>query len=132
MPFQLVIVTPERTVVDQSVDGVVVPGVEGEFGVLPEHEPFLSALDSGVVRYRAEGQEHLIAMSTGFAEVTGNHMTLLARTAEPANEIDRSRAEAARERAAEGLGQPGIPQEETARLEAASRRAAARLRASLV
>ncbi len=132
MPFQLVIVTPERTVVDQSVDGVVVPGVEGEFGVLPEHEPFLSALDSGVVRYRAEGQEHLIAMSTGFAEVTGNHMTLLARTAEPANEIDRSRAEAARERAAEGLGRPGLPQEETARLEAASRRAAARLRASLV
>jgi F-type H+-transporting ATPase subunit epsilon len=131
MPFQLAIVTPERTVVDEPVDAVVVPGVEGEFGVLPEHEAFLSALDAGVIHYRAGGQEHRVAISTGFAEVTGNHVTVLARTAEHAHEIDRARAEAARDRASDGLRQTGLPQEELVRLNAASRRASARLLASV-
>jgi F-type H+-transporting ATPase subunit epsilon len=127
VPVQLAIVTPERKVVDQSVDSVVLPGIEGEFGVLPGHEAFLSALQPGVVSYRAGTDSSRMAVSTGFAEVTGEHVTLLVRTAELASEIDRERAEAARGRAEERLGRQD-PEIDAVRAQGALARSVARLR----
>ncbi|MEE8558329.1 MAG: F0F1 ATP synthase subunit epsilon [Myxococcota bacterium] len=126
MGLGLSIVTPERTVVDEEVDEVVLPGEEGEFGVLPSHEPFLSALRPGVVRYQVGGQAHLVAMSTGFVEVSEEHTVVLARTAEHPSEIDPARADAARARAEQELREPGLSREAAARLEGAVARAAAR------
>jgi len=100
MPLELSIVTPEQAVVAGAVvDEIVAPGREGEFGVLPAHEPFLAPLRPGIVRYRDDGGLHRVAVSGGFAEVTAERVTILARTAEPAGEIDRDRAVAARDRA---------------------------------
>jgi F-type H+-transporting ATPase subunit epsilon len=126
MPFQLSVVTPRGTVIDEPVDHLVAPGVEGEFGVLPSHTPYLSAIQAGVMRYDKDGRMHYLAVSTGFAEVTGDHVTVLARTAERVEEIDRERAEAALGRAREGL-RGGLEGEEFARLDAAAARASARL-----
>jgi F-type H+-transporting ATPase subunit epsilon len=127
VPFKLVVVTPERVVSDEAVDHVVVPGVEGEFGVLPAHEPFLSALRAGIVRYDVGGRTQRLVVSAGFVEVAGEHVTLLARTAERAEEIDSDRATAARARAEQALQQASVSREENARLDAALARAMARL-----
>jgi F-type H+-transporting ATPase subunit epsilon len=129
VPLRLQIVTPQQPVVDAEVDSVRVPGREGEFGVLEGHEPFLAAIAPGVVRYRSGNAEESIAVSGGFAEVTQDHVTLLARTAEPAADIDRARAEAARTRAQEELRGSDSSSEEAAMLEASVARASARLRA---
>jgi F-type H+-transporting ATPase subunit epsilon len=127
--FRLSIVTPQRPVVDLEVESVTSPGREGEFGVLPDHEPYLAPLAAGVVEYVASGQTHRVAISGGFAEVTQEHVTLLARTAEPADEIDAERARAARTRAEEGLRDTDTAStDEVAVLTAAAARASARLR----
>jgi F-type H+-transporting ATPase subunit epsilon len=95
----LEIVTPERVVVAEDVDEVVLPGIEGEFGVLPGHIPFLTALKVGELVYKTkESTEHL-AVSWGYVEVTANGVKVLAETAEKATEIDLSRAETARNEA---------------------------------
>jgi F-type H+-transporting ATPase subunit epsilon len=92
----LEIVTPERIVVSEEVDEVVLPGIEGEFGVLPGHIPFLTALKVGELLYKkADVVEHL-AVSWGYVEVTAKSVKVLAETAEKALEIDLSRAETAR------------------------------------
>jgi F-type H+-transporting ATPase subunit epsilon len=124
-------VTPTGTVVDEDVEEVAVPGVEGEFGVLPGHAPFLSALKPGVVRYGAGGRDRRVAVSSGFAEVGGERVTLLARTAERAEAIDRGRAETALARAREELrgAGPAAPSDTLERLQAELDRAAARLAA---
>ena len=93
----LEIVTPERVVVAQEVDEVVLPGIEGEFGVLHGHIPFLTALKVGVLTYKKDGEEEHLAVSWGYVEVTGEHVKVLAETAEKATEIDLTRAQAARE-----------------------------------
>ena len=131
MPVQLSIVTPQKPVVEAAVELVVAPGQEGEFGVLPGHEPLLAPLQPGVVEYVEDGQIHRVAVSGGFAEVTGERVTLLARTAEPATEIDSERARQARERAARAvqeLGALAAPEEVSARREELAR-AEARLAA---
>ncbi len=132
MPLRLSIVTPERPVVDAEVERVVAPGAEGEFGVLPAHEAFLTALRPGVVRYAQDGREARVAVSSGFAEVTGERATLLVRSAEPAEEIDRGRAEEARARAEAALQQAGheAPAAELAALRENLQRAEARLAAA--
>ncbi len=82
MGFQLTIVTPERPVVDAEVDSVVVPGQEGEFGVLPAHEPFLAAIAGGVLRYTSNGKTSEVKVGDGFAEVSLERVTVLAQSAE--------------------------------------------------
>ena len=95
----LEVVTPARIVVSSEVDEVVLPGIEGEFGVLPGHVPFLTALKVGDMSYRdAEVTEHL-AVSWGYVEVASNRVMVLAETAEKATEIDLQRAQTAREQA---------------------------------
>jgi len=97
--IQLEIVTPEKVVVSESVDEVVLPGIEGEFGVLHGHIPFLTALKVGVLTYKiGEVEEHL-AVSWGYVEVTADNVKVLAETAEKATEIDIQRAQSAREEA---------------------------------
>ena len=104
MPFQLTIVTPLGEAFAGAVDTVVLPGSEGEFGVLPGHEPFLSALRIGALTIRKAGGEELhAAVSQGFAEVHDDQVSVMVGTCEFAHEIDRSRAEIAAERARQQL-----------------------------
>lgn len=107
----LEIAMPTRLVVAEPVDEVVAPGIEGYFGVLPGHAPFLTTLGIGEVTYRAGRDEHHLAVSGGFAEVRNDKVIILADTAERPDEIDRARAEQARQRAEQRLG--GRTPEET-------------------
>jgi F-type H+-transporting ATPase subunit epsilon len=101
MRFELA--TPTRMLISAEVEEVVAPGTEGYFGVLPGHAPFLTTLGSGEVCYRTGHQETCLAVSGGFAEVTGDRVMILAETAELPEEIDRARAEQARQRAEQRL-----------------------------
>ena len=97
--LQLEIVTPDKVVVSQTVDYVGVPGVEGAFGVLPHHIPLLSALAIGDLYFRVDGKTEHVFISGGFAEVSGNKLSVLAESAERGEDIDIARATAAKERA---------------------------------
>ena len=133
MALELAIVTPERVVFEGLVDSVVAPGAEGRFGVLAEHEHFLAPLRSGVVTFEGgQAGAGRVAVSSGFAEVTGAHVTLLVQTAELASEIDAARAEASLGRAEQALAEAGVlaPEGERERLEEEVGRARARLEAA--
>lgn len=104
------IATPARLVVGETVDEVVAPGVEGYFGVLTGHAPFLSTLGIGELTYRKGREEYHLALAGGFAEVRDDKIIVLADSAERPDEIDRARAERARERAEARLA--GRTQEE--------------------
>jgi len=95
----LEIVTPERLLIKEWVDDVTAPGIEGEFGVLPGHTPFLTTLKIGEISYKKENMTKYIAVSWGYAEVVPSQVTILAEAAEVAEEIDTKRAEEARARA---------------------------------
>ena len=86
MPLALSIVTPERPVVETEVDSVVLPGSEGEFGVLPGHEALLAPLREGAVTYQEAGRAVRVAITGGFAEVTQSRVTVLADAARPATQ----------------------------------------------
>ena len=101
--LELDIVTPEKRIVSMAVDEVVIPGTEGSMGVLPGHAPLLTALDVGELMYRSGTTKKYVAIAQGFAEVLPNRVTILAQVAERAEEIDRERAEKARDRALERL-----------------------------
>ena len=97
--LDLQIVTPDRLVVQARVDEVQVPGSEGYFGVLPGHTPMLASLAVGELWYRQGQEKTYLAIASGFAEVLPDRVTILAKLAERADEIDAERAEAARQRA---------------------------------
>ena len=86
--LQLEIVTPDRTVVSTETDMAVCPGVMGEFGVLPHHVSLLSALKIGPLRYSDNGRDQYVFISGGFADVNANVLTVLAESAERAEDID--------------------------------------------
>ena len=90
------IVTPDHLILSEDVDYVGVPGVQGQFGVLSNHIPFLSALAIGSLYYRKEGSVKYIFISGGFAEVSPDSLTILAESAEKAEDIDLTRARKAR------------------------------------
>jgi F-type H+-transporting ATPase subunit epsilon len=125
--LSLEITTPMRLVVAEQVDEVVAPGIEGYFGVLPGHAPFLTTLSVGVVTYRIGRDEHQLAVAGGFAEVSNDKVIILADSAERPDEVDRARAERAKERAERRLS--GRTQEDIdyARCQAALARALTRL-----
>jgi F-type H+-transporting ATPase subunit epsilon len=102
----LEIVTPDRALVSQQVDEIVLPGSEGYFGILPGHSPLLASLQVGELWYRIGQQKYYLAVAFGFAEVLPDHVTVLARIAEKAEDIDVGRAEAARKRAEERVAHP--------------------------
>jgi F-type H+-transporting ATPase subunit epsilon len=95
----LEIVTPDRILVTALVDELMLPGTEGYFGVLPGHTPMLSTLHVGEMWYRVDQEKHFLAIAFGFVEVLPDRVTVLARIAERAEEIDAERAEAAKVRA---------------------------------
>ncbi len=100
MPLKVEIVTAERLVYsEEGVDGLTVPGVEGELGVLTLHAPLLTMIQPGVMRIRKGDDEIEMAITGGFIEVRDNRVTILADAAERAEEIDVVRAEEARRQA---------------------------------
>ena len=123
----LEITTPMRLVVSDTVDEVIAPGVEGYFGVLPGHAPFLTTLGVGVLTYRIGRDEFHLAMSGGFAEVRNDKVIILADSAERPDEIDRARADRARERAERRIGGRSEEEIDFVRCQAALTRALTRL-----
>lgn len=103
--IHLQVVTPERVVLEEDVEIVVARASEGDIGILHGHEPVLSPLDAGELTYRKGGQEYSLAVAGGFMEVTPEQVVILADTAERSEEIDRERAEQARQRAEQLLAQ---------------------------
>lgn len=102
--IRLEVVTPEKPVVNDEAQMVVAPGSQGEFGVLVGHTPFLTTLKTGIVRYTdANGKEHFIFVSGGFAEALPDKVTILAESAERRSDIDLDRAKEAMERAEKNL-----------------------------
>ena len=97
----LEIVTPDRALLREEVDEVVVPGSQGEFGVLPGHTPFFTSLRTGAMWYQQGGQKHFLMVSVGFVEVLPDSVTVLAQVAERAEDLDQARAEAGMKRAEE-------------------------------
>jgi F-type H+-transporting ATPase subunit epsilon len=125
----LEIVTPDRPLVRETVDEVVLPATEGELGVLPGHTPLLTTLKVGVLMFRMGDERHYVAVSHGFAEVLSDRVTVLAQVAERGEDVDVSRAEAARRRAEERLSHPG-PETDAGRARMAWIKATVRLQAA--
>jgi F-type H+-transporting ATPase subunit epsilon len=103
--LELQIVTPERLLLKEQVDEVEIPGSEGYFGVLPGHTPLLASLTVGELWYRKGQEKTYLSIGFGFAEVLPDRVTILARLAERADEIDVERADSARKRAEDRLAQ---------------------------
>ena len=112
--IHLELVTPEHSVLSEDVDEVIIPGYEGEFGVLPGHTQYLSIVKIGVLRYRKGTEWFKVALGGGVAEVTPERgVVVLADTAERAGEIDLERARRAKERAEEALKKDLSVEDET-------------------
>ncbi len=124
----LEVVTPERLVLKQSVDYVGAPGLLGEFGILPGHVPFLSALGIGTLMYKQDGRPRYLFVAGGFAEVLGDKVTVLAEVAELPEEIDLDRAKKARQRAVERLEVERRERIDYARAKAALQRSIMRMK----
>jgi F-type H+-transporting ATPase subunit epsilon len=106
MPIRCEVVSVERLVYEDDVDMVIAPGAEGELGILPHHASLMTALVPGEIVIHKAGQDDvLLAVGGGFMEVRPDKITILADSAEKADEIDIARAEAARQRAAERLAE---------------------------
>ena len=131
MPIECEIVSQDRIVYQGEVDIVLIPGVEGEMGILPHHSPLLTVIDFGVITTRVAKQEEHFTVSGGIAEIQPDKVTILADAAENVEEIDINRAEEARKRA-EQLLQEDITTKpgEYLKLRAALRRSALRINAA--
>ena len=128
MPIHCDIVSQDRMVYSGDADMIIVPGVEGEMGILPNHAPLLSTLNLGILRVRHQGKELEFTIAGGVVEVQPDSVTVLADAAENVSEIDVARAEAARKRAEEMLAQGvGKDTDTYLRLENALRRSKLRL-----
>jgi F-type H+-transporting ATPase subunit epsilon len=122
------VVTGEREVlVEEDVDMVVAPGIEGQLGILPQHAPLVTIMAPGELRIVKGGNEEALAIGGGFLQVGPDRVMVLADTAERSEEIDIARAEDARRRAEAELASPR-PQMDTAAMQAAMRRSTVRLR----
>ncbi len=103
MSLTLEIVTPERLAYSDTVDAVVLPGSEGELGVLPHHAPLVSTLGVGELRIRKDGVEESFAIVGGFLQVRPDKVVVMAETADMASEIDLEKAQEARREAERAL-----------------------------
>ncbi len=109
MPLHLEIVSPERRAYADDVDMVVVPGVDGQLGILPHHTQLISALGTGELRIKKGGTEQILFISGGFVEVRPDKVVVMADLAEHSDEIDEQRAIDARKRAEAELEQARDP-----------------------
>lgn len=128
MPLKLEIVTVEGVVFSGDVDMVVAPGSEGEMGILPRHAPLITALTYGELRVRRGDTVDSYAIGGGFMEVLPYEVTVMADSAERADQIDLERAEAARRRAEAGLTARTETQVDFAKAEAALRKSMVRIK----
>jgi F-type H+-transporting ATPase subunit epsilon len=103
MPLQLEIVTPERLAYSDEVDLVLVPGIDGELGILPHHAPLVSLLGLGELRIRKGTDEESFAIVGGFLQVRPDKVVVMAETADLASDIDLERAQEARREAERAL-----------------------------
>ena len=131
----LEILTPRKRVLTVETPWVTVPGSQGELGILPEHVPLVTTVDTGILQYEEEGRRKKVAVHYGYAQVQGDRVVVLSEMVEQGVDIDRRRAENAEQRARDALRKAQEPQgEERARLdkhEAKLRRALVRMQASL-
>ena len=128
MPIRCEIVSQDRMVYQGDADMVILPGTEGEMGILPNHAPLLTTLKYGIIGVRLHGQEEFFTVAGGIAEIQPEVITILADAAENVEEIDVARAEAARKSAEEMLAK-GVPADTDAylKIEAALRKSNLRL-----
>lgn len=131
MPIRCEIVSQDRLIFEGEADTVILPGSEGEMGILPNHAPLLTTLNFGIIKVRRQGVEEIFTVAGGVAEIQPDIVTVLADRAENVSEIDLARAEAARERAEKYLAE-GPPPDTDAylRMEAALRRSKLRIDAA--
>src|SRR5690242_15874949 len=106
--LQLRVVSADKSLVNETVDEVEIPGADGYFGVLPGHTPLLALLGAGEMWYRRGTTVHHLVIAFGFAEVQPDAVTILAQIAERADEIDIARAEAAKKRAEDRLSKATV------------------------
>ena len=106
--LQLEIVSADRSLVNETVDEVQIPGANGYLGILPGHTPLLTTLHVGQLWYRQGQEKHYLAIAFGFAEIQPDRVTILAQVAERADEIDVARAEAAKKRAEDRLAKASV------------------------
>ena len=128
MPIHLEIVTPEKRAYDDVVDAVVLPGSEGELGILPHHAPLLSMLGAGELRIRKGGTEESFAIVGGFVQVRPDRIVVMAETADLAAEIDLEKAEEARRDAERALEAGFVEPADIAQARAALQAALVRIR----
>ncbi|HEU4673053.1 MAG TPA: F0F1 ATP synthase subunit epsilon [Candidatus Limnocylindrales bacterium] len=128
MPLLLEIVTPERLVVSDEVDEVIVPGSEGELGILPHHAPLVSTLGAGELRMKKGTEWEYFAVMGGFVQVRPDKVVVLAETADMASEIDLERAKAARQEAERALEQGSKEPADLAAAQAALQQALLQIR----
>jgi len=125
----LEVVTPERKVLSETVDSVVIPGAAGYLGVLPGHAPLLTGLMIGEMSYTQDGKEYTLAVAEGYAEVLRDRVSILAERCEKAFEIDVERAEKSRKRGEEALEEKDISMDDFRRAELRILRAISRINA---
>jgi F-type H+-transporting ATPase subunit epsilon len=101
LKIQFKIVTPEKTVFEDTVDQVTLPMTEGQITILPNHRSYIASLKPGILCYKKDGQETELAISGGFIEFDKNKLVVLSDSAERAEEIDLKAAEEAKKRAEE-------------------------------
>lgn len=125
--IQLEIVAPDKTLLTVTVDSATIPGMDGDFSVLPGHTPFLAALRNDVMTTRSNTNTKRYAINGGYAEVRDNKVIVLTQTVEAADEIDVDRAKKAHERAEKKLRGEEGPDMDLRRAELALQRAVVRL-----
>ena len=131
MPIRCEIVSQDRLVYEGDVDIVVLPGTDGEMGILPHHAPLLTTLKFGFIKVRTRSEEQVFTVAGGVAEIQPTIVTVLADAAENVEEIDVARAETARQRAAEAIASvKTVDVDAYLALEAALRRSNLRLEAA--
>jgi F-type H+-transporting ATPase subunit epsilon len=126
--LQLEIVTPEAVIYSEAVDMVTLPGSEGETGIYPNHVPLMTKVQAGELIAKKAGSEEILAVSEGFAEITGDHVSILTDNAANSTDIDEATAEEARAKAEKRLKEGDISEEEAKALTQAILYSAAQIR----
>jgi F-type H+-transporting ATPase subunit epsilon len=127
--IELQVVTPERHVLQETVQAIEIPGKEGYLGILPGHAPLITELGIGILAYRKESETRYLTIIQGYAEVLPDRVIVLAEISERAEEIDRERSRAAHDRAQAELNKAGAGTPEWDRQKLAIERATVRLEA---
>ena len=125
--LRLEIVTPEAKTYSEDVDGVTIPGIDGEYGILPMHVPLITPLKPGPLKVQKGGQEILLATGGGFAEVMPDRVSILTDMAVRDADVDESAAQSAMDRAKAALADKTLSSEAQAEAEAALARSLAQL-----